>query len=411
MPDRTRTIIFATIIVLLFATPALANASSAGMALAIHLAIGNLLIGLLEGGILKAFGARWRVLVLALLANYASAFVGVTLVGFAYALAMDALPGDFLEVVVPAHWLVFAGFTLLSFAIELPLVWLAFSKPRRPKRIMLAVAVANTVTAACLAAWYVNASQASLAQDFDFVDEPAAIGLEAALDAGGALPWVYYVAGDGQTVRRVRLDGSQDQQATTLPGPAERAWLTGGLRHDGGVDLLATTRNGSFIVDVHAQREDWSQNAYPIDPGGSTLIVEREVGAAASVFVEGVTAAELDGSRPADDILYTYLRRGMRTANQPEGHHYAVYLPLTELLVPAHASRLRGEIVVFELRDFGSQSHGIYVASLDIMRIARLVEDGMGPCVVYDNPPPGWDAQVLLERLTPTRGSAGTGPP
>jgi hypothetical protein len=66
-----------------------------------------------------------------------------------------------------------------------------------------------------------------------------------------------------------------------------------------------------------------------------------------------------------------------------------------------YASRLPGNVLVFQVGwHLGNNSSGIYVASLDTMRIARLVEDGMGPCVVYDHPPPGWDAQKLLERLT-----------
>jgi hypothetical protein len=47
MPDRTRILLYATIIVLLFASPALGNAGSVAMlAGAAHLLVGNLVIGL-----------------------------------------------------------------------------------------------------------------------------------------------------------------------------------------------------------------------------------------------------------------------------------------------------------------------------------------------------------------------------
>ena len=84
-----------TIVVLITASPALANAGSVAMlAGATHLLVGNLLIGLAEGGILMKLGARRRALGLAIAANYLSAWAGLLLIVWAWDLTMEWLPGD-----------------------------------------------------------------------------------------------------------------------------------------------------------------------------------------------------------------------------------------------------------------------------------------------------------------------------
>ena len=103
------------------------------------------------------------------------------------------------EVVVEAHLANgLPAFTLVGFVIELPILWLAFDTPRKPKRVLAAIALANAATALALVCWYGAASDVSLASRFDSVKEPAMVGLdgtrEAVTDEGqsGALPWVWY---------------------------------------------------------------------------------------------------------------------------------------------------------------------------------------------------------------------------
>ncbi len=393
-----------TIVVLITASPALANAGSLAMlAGAVHLLLGNLFIGLAEAAILMKFGARQRVWWLAIAANYLSAWAGLLLIVWAWELTIGWLPGDYLSKIVAAHWLVFAGFTLLGFFIELPLLWLTFDSPRKPKRAMAAIALANAATALGLICWYGVASDVSLASQFDSVREPAMVGIDAAREAktedrqGGALPWVYYIASDGQTVRRIRLDGREDEQVTELPEATEYGWLNGGLRLDGRVDLLVRAPEFREL----SESQDWSDTAYR-DFYERDAIILRSVGAAASVFRERrLRVAPLDGSEASFDDIASSPVYGLRFADaRGRERHLWLSTPLVFLTGPLSSSRLPGKVLVFQVGwHMGNHSRGIYVASLDTMRIALLVEDGMGPCVVYDHPPPGWDAEKLLERL------------
>lgn len=391
-------------VVLIAASPALANAGSVAMlAGAAHLLVGNLFIGLAEGGILMKLGARRRAMGLAIAANYVSAWAGVLLAAWAWGVAMDALPGDYLSKLIPAHWLVFLAFTLVGFLIELPILWLAFDTPRKPRRVLAAIALANAATALALVCWYGLASDVSLASRFDSVREPAMVGLGATREAkaddgqGGALPWVYYIAGDKQTVRRVRLDGSDDARVTELPEAIDRGWLHGGLRHDGGVDLLVRAHELKEL----GQEQDWSDTAYQ-SGHDRNFIVLREVGAAASVFPDPSPwlIASLDESSPSNNETRASAAYGLTIPEDRRTRSFALSTPFISFVGPSSASRVPGNILVFQVGNLlGNHSRGIYVASLDTMRIALLVEDGMGPCVVYDHPPPGWDAEELLERL------------
>ncbi|MFI4916720.1 MAG: hypothetical protein ACIAS6_09485, partial [Phycisphaerales bacterium JB060] len=373
MPDRTRILLFATLFVLLAASPALANAGSVAMlAGAAHLLVGNLAIGLAEGGILMKLGARRRAMGLAIAANYLSAWAGVLLAAWAWGVAMDALPGDYLSKIIPAHWLVFAAFTLVGFVIELPILWLAFDTPRKPRRVLAAIALANAATALGLVVWYGAASDVSLASRFDSVKEPAMVELDGTREAktddgqGGALPWVYYIASDGQTVRRIRLDGSDDARVTKLPEAIERGWLHGGLRHDGGVDLLVRAHEFKEL----GQSQDWShisyQGAYDVN-----FIVVEEVGAAASAYsIHGMAiAAPLDASQERIENTIANVEALRITADGQRTRRYALSTPFVFYTGPMYASRLPGNVLVFQVGwHMGNNSRGIYVASLDTMR-------------------------------------------
>ena len=392
-----------TIIVLVVATPALANMGSAAIWAGIgHLLVGNLVIGLIEGGILRKYGANRAPFSIAIAANYVSAWAGAFLAAWAFGVAMDWLPGNYLSKLVPAHWLVFTAFTLVGFAIELPILWLAFDTPRKPKRVLAAIALANAATALGLICWYGVASDVSLASRFDSVNEPAMVGIDAAREAktedaqGGALPWVYYIASDGQTVRRTRLDGSEESRVIELPEAIEYGWLHAGLRYDGGVDLLVRAHE----LERLGEAQDWSAIAYR-GAYHDGFVVQPEVGLAASVFLDSFIIASLDHSKPPSMRARASAAYGLIIPGPRRDDAYALSTPFVFMTGPTNATRLPGNVLVFQVGNLlGDHSRGIYVANLDTMRIARLVEDGMGPCVVYETPPPGWDANKLLQRLT-----------
>lgn len=394
---RPRLSLWATLVaVALLASPAGANPGTAGWIEIQLFLLGNLVIGLIEGGIAWGMGSRWWALPLMVVANYFSAWLGWNIIWAydGYWGVFEALGGEPLRHAAPAVWIVFAGLSLFGLLAEAPFYLLAFARSPRPrwKRAALALLVANGVSAAGLGAIFAASMQTTLVSELQVVDSPAIV----AADIQGERPWVYYIAPDEHTVRRTRPDGTDDEVVRRFESSLEE------------VRLLAFQREGSPYSLGFSESELDTPLASELLAGREReedeefwyfLKVEADVGRLASVFksdqdrgavFDAVApfgpAADL---RPEGERPFTVRSTwdgwiGMRLEGEGVPPALALDGPfIRRHLTPFGVTVLPGGVLVFELAHEGNGYHaGIYIASLRSRTIARLA-DGRSPVVVY----------------------------
>lgn len=406
MRTRRVAIPLAAGLVLCVAAPALGNTASAAMlAGAAHMVAGNALFGMLEGIVLIGFGARTRAMWMALIANYVSATVGALLALPAFEFFLGLLGNDYLATVMPATYLVFVAFTLLGFLIELPFFWFAFAKPRRVGRVLVAAALGNLITAILLAGWYEATTNMAMARAF----EPAPVG--SIMDQiEGETPWVYYIAPDDITVRRVRLDGTGDEHVLEAPASLNRMNLQVAVRTDGRVDLTIVTGNYSGEdeaywyrqwereMDQDSELDHWELYSW----GGLVCMLLEDVGEAGTLHQSypfyGYPAVfdHVSRTKPERDAIVRVSALAGLTVRSPERDLF-LDGPVGLGVGPRCVSVLPGDVLVFDLSTPSTRSsRGIYVASIGTMQHARLPVEGRSPCVVYEVAPPNWDIDALL---------------
>jgi hypothetical protein len=194
---------------------ALANAGSTFLWASIaHLMLGNLLIGVVEGLVLRfAFQARWRAIPILILANYVSAWAGLLVLSEAGPWIGDLVMGaEPLYHVVRGTVATVAVAFALTVALEWPFVAWAFPPGARGWRKALPASLAvQAVSYAALIPYYAAFSSQPWTAD------PAVL-------AGPSVPAgsVYYQGLDGEP-RIVRLDGTGDR--ALAPGEARKPTL------------------------------------------------------------------------------------------------------------------------------------------------------------------------------------------
>lgn len=402
MRTRRVAIPLAAGLVLCVAAPALGNTASAAMlAGAAHMVAGNALFGMLEGIVLIGFGARTRALWMALIANYVSATVGALLALPAFELFLGLLGDDYLATVMPATYLVFVAFTLLGLAIELPFFWFAFAKPRRVGRVLVAAALGNLITAILLAGWYETTTNMAMARAF----EPAPVA--AIVDPmEGATPWVYYIAPDEITVRRVRLDGTGDEHVLEAPASLEKLNLQVAIRFDGRIDLTVATISNTGVGRAYWgqvwERDNWREEWKLIWWNGLCCLLLENVGEAGTLhpglMYSGDPAVfhHTSMAEPESDAIVRVSAFAGLTLRRPE-RELMLDGPVGLEIGPRCVSVLPGDVLVFDLSTpLTRSSRGIYIASIGTMQQARLPIEGRSPCVVYEVAPPNWDIDALL---------------
>lgn len=382
--------------VALFASPAVANPGTAGWVEIWILVFGNFFIGLVEGGVAWAMGSRWWALPLMLFANYFSAWAGWNIIWAygGYWQVFEALGGEPLRHAVPAVWITFAGLSLFGLLAELPFYLLAFARAPKPrwKRVGLALLVGNAVTGAGLGAFIAANMQTTLTSELRVVDTPGAV----AADIEGEQPWVYYIATDEHTVRRVRLDGTADEQVRRYESSLEDVRLLAFQREGSpySLGLSETAWDTPLAVEILRGRE------LDEDEGGWLFLkIDADIGYLASVFEwDRERGASFDSVAPpgaAADLRPAGERSPTVTSSwdgwkgimlEGEGVPPALALDgpfIRRNLTPFGVTVLPGDVLVFELaHEWNGYHAGIYAASLRARTIARLA-DGRNPVVVY----------------------------
>lgn len=202
-----------------------------------HLVLGNLVIGLCEGGLLSWWGAvKYKPAALKMIAaNYVSGLVGMALLPVLVRW-VDASFAD-----PPLYR---AGLTLgvlvgvafvLTVLVECPLVlWSLKGSPRgRGARLAAGVWV-QAASYATLIPMYLWASPMSLLTDYTVARDVRGM-------AGGASGWVYYVDQRGDLIRRVSLDRTSDEKVGEISEkPTRDSWdpLWARLEGDGSVSIV-----------------------------------------------------------------------------------------------------------------------------------------------------------------------------
>lgn len=370
---------------------AYANPGAAVMATAVHVAIGSWAIGLIEAAVAKAFGARWRVFLLVVIANVISAFIGMAFANSIFDVLMGGRDHDPLDRILPVTWASFLLLVAMGLVIEFPAFLLAFPRPwltvrawKRPFAAMLAGAV---VTNGLLVLYYSTVWADSLVTDFRKA-QPAEIARHSLVE--GELPWVYFIASDERTVRRVRLDGTGEELVATASSGLDRAVLCVRPSEEEGFDLC-----------VNNWRDDERRIGF-IDAGGVVLLDERPlddghvglVQRGIDSMLQMVEKAHwLDDAdlRPLDGrhVQYVSSFDGLNgiSVRRPEMEPQSIALSngfAGKDFTPLYVSVLPGETLVFELNrvDENSTPGGIYLLNIETGERARL-NSGRSPVVMY----------------------------
>ena len=387
--------------VALLASPAVANPGTAGWVEISILVVGNFFIGLIEGGVAWAMGSRWWALPLMVFANYFSAWAGWNII-WAYAgywQVLDAMGGEPLQHAVPAVWITFAGLSVFGLLAELPFYRLAFARaPKaRWKKAGLALLVANALTGAGLGAFFAANMQTTLTSELRVVDAPGAV----AADLEGERPWVYYIATDERTVRRVRLDGTADEAVREFASSLEEVRLLAFQRESAPYALGLTesdldTPLAAEVLRGRGRDEDeefWFFLKVEPDVGRAASVFEsdRMSGAAFDAVAPYGPAADLrpEGARPFTVSFTWEGGGGMKLEGAGVPPALALDGPfIRRNLTPFGVTVLPGGVLVFELaHEYNGYHAGIYAASLRSRTIARLA-DGRNPVVVYPHADP-----------------------
>lgn len=236
-----------TIIALTLAAGAQANAGTPLMwASMFYLVLGNLLIGALEGSILKRLlhgklelqrvdlihpeteslmrygsgqGVAVRVSGTLILANYTSAIAGAYLLSSSQPM-IDSLLGprplERVGLVLATLW---CSAFLLSILIELPFVGLASRQKIFSLSNLKNTLIVNLLSYTLIGGWFWFASAKSLYQEVQVTHATEITSVTPA--------WIYYIDPKREQIRRIRGDGTLDELLRDKPlGEESKAWGT-----------------------------------------------------------------------------------------------------------------------------------------------------------------------------------------
>lgn len=216
-----------------------------------HLVLGNLIIGLCEGGLLSWWGGvKYKAAALKMIAaNYISGLLGwavlpvlVRWVDASFADPPLYRAGLTLGVLVVVAF-------VLTVLVEWPLVLWSLKGSRRGRGACVTAGVwAQAASYAVLIPMYVSVSPMTLLTDYTVV--PDVTGM-----AGGANGWVYYVDERDGSVRRVQFDRTGDEKVGQVSDVnTHRRWepLWARPEIDGSVSIVDGERDYAKIVATQA---------------------------------------------------------------------------------------------------------------------------------------------------------------
>ena len=358
-----------------------------------HLVLLNLLIGLVEAWVLRRSGSPTHraAPAMLILANYVSAWAMVFVRSLMPAVESKwAAEQLTLQTVAAWHAAGIAGVFVASCIIEWPFVYAALTAPRGVRKSLRANLLIQSASHALLAPLYALLVSFMLVPWGPVHVAPLAdvVGIDAAW-------WVYYVSPDHTQVRRIRLDGTDEQFVAAAPGADPR-------------EPIATD---DWILFARRNSPDtpWSLCVWSA-PAAEVLVIlpafasEMPTSQRAGADQRFAIASELSTEYPLDvpqpprfwgsSVDYRrnsevsqildistglYPDEGLWVRNRVERHsrRYAVETPFLTRWTSRHASILPGDRVVYAL------GPRIVVLDLPRERIASLVA-GSNPLVVSE---------------------------
>ncbi len=356
-----------------------------------HLVLLNLLIGVFEAWALRRWaGPTHRsATTILILANYASAWAMV--------FVRSLMPADTtnwgseritLDNLAAWHAVAIAGVFLASLVIEWPFVFAALSAPRGVWKSLRANLLIQSVSHALLAPCYALLTSFMLAPW-----GPVRVAQLADVVGADSAWWVYYVSPDHKQIRRIRLDGTDEQFVATAPGAdshepiAADDWMLFARQNSADAPWSLCVWSApsaealvvlpAFASDMPIPRRDADEGLvaasepaieYPLDVPrpprfwGSSVDHRRHT----------------EFSQILDVFTGLYADEGLWVRRRAErSRRYAIETPFLASWTSRHASILPGDRVVYAL--------GPRIVVLDVPRerIAPLTS-GSNPLVVAD---------------------------
>jgi hypothetical protein len=345
-------------------TMPLANAGTALMwGAAIHLLIGNLLIGLLEGfGLWLIFRVKFLKAVFVMIAaNYVSAWA-------AYAI-LHALPAHLSDAVTlyTIQRVLWIGFGLaFLFTIFAELLFVGILLCKRKRWVLLSMAaclVINIVSYIPLAFWYHGVSVQSLFKNAVIVSKA---------DYSIRHPKaVLYFVGEGQDIYRMRLDGSNPEKFYEPE------------KHSGKVILFLRQTPSRQETDLYMAR---SEGFYVPEESHSICLQEGVLRSSDLTFPDerGMQAFEATDFRTAEQRRWNvnakfWAMEGLelRDSDSQEWFNIALETPFVQWYV-RNATVLPDDEIIFQ---FGEQ---ICIFDRESRKLALLAQ-GSSPVVILEN--------------------------
>lgn len=380
-----------------------ANPGAAGWSVIAHMVLGVWIIGLIEAGISKALGAKWRGLILITLANVISAYVGIRCASWVFAAFMYEHRIDPLDHIVPASWMSFAVLALMGPIIEFPLFLLSWRRPWWPpgkawRRPIVAVLVGSIVTNALLVWHYSGTWVDSLVTEYERA--PAA-SVAAPAVVNGEIPWVYFIAHDERTIRRVRLDGSGSEVVARSDRDLDERELRAVRQENGEIDLVVHAWNEkSPRLIMRGPDEEMIGNREPVQDSSYRRTVVERVGLTTADFGnEGqriVADLRSQNARPTKLKAHWDGVRGVTVERVSDGNTSFIAIDngfAHRAYTPFNVSVLPGEVIVFQLNhEWDVHPSGIYIVGIDSGKRSWIAA-GRSPVVVYERGVPGWELE------------------
>jgi len=354
----------AVVLSLLLPSTAFANAGTPLMwAMMLHLAVGNLVIGVVEGCLLRwlFLAPAGRAIPALIAANYVSAWAGAFLLGWGADLpdvTIENVRGWFAAFVIVAY--------VVTLAIEYPFFWFVLRGQARPGvRAVKATVVVNAISYGALFAWYWLASGTSMMTQLDV--RPVA---ELSPPEKCAL---YFLTPDGGQIVRTDLRGQHRETVRTVAVGSSDDRLYARKEAD-----------GSFSLYLHRRAEDDSKGREELIARGFArkVPVDWDTRVRPSDRVPGTwgnfgAVPSLTVGSAWEDRVGFWPVEGIRGENKADGRKFRFSLETPFAAWPVrNATQVEGDMVVFQLG-----RNQICLLDPATRRIALIVR-GQGPIVV-----------------------------